>query len=274
MVNAQSDRVLGVDGNWYLHRIFHTQQFEPRDEQVSQAKRFLSLICKDAGAVKAKRILVAFDGWSIFRYKVYNKYKANRENSGSSGVYDHLQYLKDYLGLCGIPVVHLKQYEADDVLCSLGTQYKNVIIGCRDKDAYQYVSSTASLYDSSAKPTPKKIGVQEIKDVIGLSPNQCCDYQTLVGDKIDNIPQLMRPAEAKIGLHEWGSIKKWATKDGVFRVWCRDNVDQLNINRKLVRLISTIPIEVSPIKWNSEELVTRSYLDYKAFADSKSKGLF
>lgn len=270
----KADRILGVDGNWYLHRVVHTQQFEPEDEAASQARRFLGMICKDAGAVRAKRIFVAFDGWAIFRYKLYKLYKGNRGNEGPSGVYDHLDFLKGYLFAAGIPFVHEKLYEADDWLCSLAATYEDVVIGCGDKDAWQYVRPGMCLYNSASKPEPTKIRCADVTDKIGLFAHQCVDYQTLIGDKIDNVPQLLGPAKAQAGLHQWGTINAWAAADPGFRKWARRNVEALSLNRKLVKLRPDLPVEVPPIKWTDDPKVTQGYRDYKAFAGSRSKGLF
>lgn len=268
-----NDRIFGVDGNFYLHRVVHTQSFEPADEALSQAKRFVGMICKDAAAVGAKRIFVGFDGDDIFRFKVYKDYKGNRE--GGSGVYDHLVYLIAYLKRAGIPVVQKKMFEADDLMCSLAHKFPNVVIGCRDKDAYQYLlSNGVFLYDSSGKGTPRKIYGRDVKALFGVEPAQCVDYQTLVGDGIDHIPQLMTPDAVKKGLAKHGSIKEWAKGSPIMMTWCKAHAKALVRNRKLVRLWTQIEIEVPAIKWIDDDEMTKSYFEFKKLATIKTRGLF
>ena len=270
-----NDRLFGVDGNFYLHRVVHTQSFEPADEALSQAKRFVGMICKDAGAVGARRIFVGFDGDANFRFDVYDGYKGNREPG--SGVYDHLPYIIGYLKKAGIPCVQKPKYEADDLMRSLIHSGANLAIGCRDKDALQgLVRDDVFLYDSSGgkgkKPT--KIYRRDVKALFGVEPEQCVDYQTLIGDKIDCVPQLMSPNDAAKGLNKYGSIKEWAARNGQMMAWCRKHEKALNRNRKLVRLKTSIKIEVPPIKWCDDEDMTKSYHEFRKLATIKTRGLF
>ena len=276
-------RILGIDGNWYLHRIYHTQYDSPtKGKQI--AKRFVAMICKDALALKASRILVAFDGARIFRYKIYEQYKGNREHSTGESPYDYLAEVIEALAECGIPCVQISKYEADDVLCSLATQYTDkydVYIGCRDKDAYQYVNEGVTLYDPSAKPVPRFIvhrptsnSQVTVKSLTGLTPRQFLTLQLLSGDGIDNIPALMRVAAVKKGLRKYRTFKKWKEADEEFATFVQDNAEALRLNRKLVQLVADIPIEVPAIKWNADPQLPPQYQALNGFCNPRSRGLF
>ena len=277
-MSTGTDRVFGVDGNWYLHRVIHTQMFVPEDVAASQARRFLGMICNDAGAVGAKRLAVAFDGWKIFRYKLYADYKGTRtkDKDGTAGVYDHLQYIKDYLGTVGIQVVHKALYEADDILCTWAAIHPNFVGGSKDKDAYQYVRDGMFLYDSSAKPSPLKIRSVDVEEKLGLPPEMCLDYQTLVGDSIDNIPNLMNKDQVKRGLLQYGSIENWAAKSSGMRQWLKKHELNVKLNRKLVRLVPDVK-GVGPIPamvWNDDPGITKGYHEFRKVAASRIKSLF
>lgn len=270
-------RIFGVDGNWYLHRLYYTQ-FESPDKGRHIAKRFVSIVCKDALAVKANRILVAFDGARVFRYKLYDGYKGTREKSTGEGPYDYLGLVIEAFAECGIPVLQISKYEADDVLCSLGVQHASedieVVIGTKDKDANQYVSDYVSLYDSSAKPEPKAFTVEDLLETTGFSPRQYLTHQLLTGDKIDNIPRLMMPAEVKRNLLKHGSFKAWKEQDKVFAKFVKANAEALKLNQKLVQLVSDIEIDVPKIAWSTDQKLPAQYLALKAFCNPRSKGLF
>lgn len=287
------DVLFVIDGNFYLHRIFHTQSFESKDPATSMARRLVGLICKDAIAVKAKRLLVAFDGPNVFRYKLYSQYKANRKNKDTepdlihnkdglvadSSPYEHLAFIRTYLADCGIPCVQMSQYEADDILCSVATQNRNVVVGNKDKDAFQYLlRPDISLYDSSFKekgqPKPRTILMDDVEAIFGVGPGLALDLQTLTGDGIDNIPQIVSRAKAIKGLKQWGSIKNWLENDDQFKALLVKNKPVLMLNRKLVRLKNDIRVEIPMIKWNRHPDMVTSYVQFRDFCNPKSKGLF
>lgn len=270
--------LFAADGNWYLHRVWHTMPEESKDPASLMARRFLSMICKDALATKAKNLVVAFDGDKVFRFKLYAKYKGERGEG--SKAYDHLDLIKAYLAQAGIQVIHLMEYEADDVLASLAAA-GNLIGGTRDKDSFQYLREGVKLYDSSmkdgrGKPAPRYITHKDVEVLLkGLRPEQSLDYQTLIGDSIDGVPQLVTPARARKGIIKHGSLKAWLAADKDLRKELKPKAKQLQLNRKLVRLCTDLPIKIKPVKWNADVSdMTQAYVDYKTFCNPRSKGLF
>lgn len=267
---------LGVDGNWVLHRAFHTQG--KRENPGEAIKRvFVSMVCKDALMMRATSMLIAFDGDEIFRYKVYSGYKGNREASADgTSPYDYLKELKKYLKRLGLPCVQRIDVEADDLMCSLAAQTKTpVAVSTKDKDSYQFVRPHIRLIDSSAKPLPVVTSYKMIEARFGVRPELCVDLQTLTGDKIDNIPDLMTRAKAIKGLKQWGSIKEWAAGDKEFRKFAKANTKALNRNRKLVRLLPDLELPSTKIVWSDDSKnVPDSYIALREFANPKSKGLF
>ena len=274
-----ADTILGVDGNWALHRAFHVlQTYESKDPQKAINQRFVSMICRDAMVAKAKQMLIAFDGKDVFRHKIYKDYKANREHSDGDSPYDYLEGLKVYLDECGLPWHHPNEYEADDVLCSLahlqGIFGVKVYIATKDKDAFQYMNRAVFLIDSTAKPEPKITSFDDVEAKFGVKPTLCLDLQTLVGDAIDNVPQLVSRARAVKGLNQWGSLKAWLAGDAAFRKELRPRKDELSRNRKLVKLVDSLKVEAKTPEWNSSQDMTLAYVRWKDFANIRSKGLF
>jgi 5'-3' exonuclease len=294
MNNKSADKILAVDGNWVLHRLFHTQPEHSKDHSKLICQRFVSMICKDAMAVKAKRLIVSFDGDSVFRHKIFSGYKANRHKEqedvelinnkdglvADDSPYIYLEALFVCLAELGIPCVQISEYEADDVLCSIATQNPNVVIATRDKDAYQYLlRDDIALYDSSFKvkgvPAPRTIRRSDVERVFGVPAELCVAYQTLVGDGVDNVPRLVSAAKAAKGLKAHGGIKQWADADEEMRKHLKANLAQLKLNRKLVELKNDIRVSIPPIKWkNANPSVPTAYLQFKDFCNPKSKGLF
>ncbi len=283
-----------VDGNWYLHRVFHTQNEGSKDPGAAMAYRFAAMVCKDALAVKAKRILVAFDGNNIFRFRLSKEYKANRREDkedvdllhnkegmvSDEGVYQHLELVMSYTAELGIPVVQYSEYEADDVLCSVAARNPDVVIGGRDKDSCQFMRKKGlGFYDSSfkvkGKPAPRMIRYEDVEKMMGVPPELCLDLQTIIGDGVDNIPQLYPKAKSIKGLKKWGSLREWLQGDKEFAKLMRKSKAQLYLNRKLVALKSDIKVDIPNIEWRkSHPKLPLAYVHLKDFCNPKSRGLF
>jgi DNA polymerase-1 len=271
-----TDVTLGVDGNWVLHRAFHTQG-QRKDPGPAIRRVFVSMVCKDALLVKATRILVGFDGDNIFRYKIYRGYKGGRvREEGVASPYDYLADLLAYLEELGIPFVHNPKVEADDVMCSLASQTRGpVVVSTKDKDSFQFVRSHVRLLDGSAKPNPKITEYKHVEAKFGVRPELCVDLQTLIGDSIDDIPSILTKGEAIKGLTKWGSLREWLDNDASIRKKLRPHKDQMKINRKLVRLLPDLELPPTAVNWNKETTnVPDSYIGLRNFANPKSKGLF
>lgn len=240
------NRVFVVDGNWYLHRVYFSIVDKVASMERSMPYSFLKLVAKDALAVRATHLLVAFDGDDVFRYRVYPKYKASRnndqeiENQTGKDVYAYLGNVFSMLNQANIPFVQIKKYEADDILASVANHLgddHNVILGTRDKDAHQTLRPNVCQYVSIGK-TPYYI--QE-KDVIKKTKLQSCrqfiDYQTIIGDEIDGIHGVkgMTPLKAAKLLNEHKTLKRFLTSPQG-KEWI-PHLELLRRNRKLVKLV-------------------------------------
>jgi DNA polymerase-1 len=284
------ERIFICDGNWYLHRVFFTyKSSRPMEEGLPY--NFLALLMKDACAVKATHILVAFDGHEIFRYKVFPEYKANRSEKKMSGgsddepgkdVYACLPNLRQLLVKCGVALTQQKKYEADDVWASAAVQYAEqgyeVVGGGKDKDGFQVLRKGVRMYDSSAKPEPKFMTAEKAEKLKGVPIRKMVMYQTLLGDQIDNIPQILSPAKAKAVCLEHKSIKAWfESADKKTREFLRAKQAQLVVNRKLVELKTDLalpePQTLKPAKVTLEGMPA-SWYAHQELCWPKSRGLF
>lgn len=289
----KNTRIAVVDGNFYIHRVFHTQSEHAKDMARAISYRLLALICKDALAVRAKRVLVAFDGPNVFRHKLVDSYKANRKKDdgevdlihnkegmvAEDGPYTYLPEVLSYLAEAGIPVVQFSAYEADDVLASVAANNDDVVLLTRDKDAHQALRSGVFQYDSAfkvkGKPAPRTIYAKDVEGIFGVTPEQCVDLQTLTGDGVDNVPRLLRKDVAVRGLKKHGSLKNWLKEDDELTEKLRPVKHQLNLNRKLVKLVTNLEVELPNMKWLAEaNSMPSAYIALKDFCCPKSKGLF
>jgi len=301
MIKPKLETIFVPDANWYLHRAFNTlRSHRPPEEALPY--HLLSMIMKDALAVKANYLMVPFDGPSVFRYKVYPEYKANRNDrkgeepvdadnaEPKADIYSYLPYIYALFEKLGIIYFQPQNHEADDVLRSVakvyGGRYK-VVGGTQDKDGYQWLTEFCRMYDASAKgpdgkSRPRYIDVAYAEKKKGVPVAQMVDYQTLIGDKIDNIPPIkgMGPVAAKKILDQYGSILNWHKKSKADKAFIASQADNIRRNRKLVKLCEDVlpPNDLSEWKMRKihkpDKLLSKSFHEYINWLYPKSKGLF
>lgn len=291
-----------VDGNFYLHRAYAVTRAVHRDFSDALYAMFTGMICKDAMAIQAKRLLICFDGPAVFRYKIYPYYKANRHENhapvdntipgreSAKEIYTYLDGLKALLTELQIPWIQKNEYEADDCCCSASYKYKKdyrVIVGTKDKDSYQYLDAEndVQLYDSSFKvkgeQKPRYIDASFAEKQKGVSIAQMRAYQSLIGDAIDNIPEILSSKQTKKLLLEFGSIKE-ALKDHEYKKLLLPRLEDIKRNAKLVTLAKDVELpEASQLlvkRLNLDEKLKKnlpkSYFNYIEYACPKSRSLF
>lgn len=162
---------------------------------------FLKSLLEVISSQQPQAMAVAFDlELPTFRHKADDTYKADRPETPEDFIPD-LQNLKALLTALNLPVLAVPGYEADDVLASLahratdeGYQVK-ILTG--DRDLFQLIDPqkpTTVLYlsqkalKSGSSTGLEEYSTQEVKNKLGITPEQVVDYKALCGDKSDNIP--------------------------------------------------------------------------------------
>lgn len=290
-----------IDGNWYLHRSYAVTRAVHRDFGDALYSMFLGMLCKDAAAVQAKKLLICFDGPACFRFKIYPLYKANRREQHTAvdntipgretakEIYTYLDGLKALLTELKLPWISYNEYEADDCCCSASYKYKNdyrVIVGTKDKDSYQYLDENVELYDSSFKvkgePHPRYIDAKLAEELKGIKISQMRAYQSLIGDNIDNIPEILSSRQTKKLLKDYGSVKEAIKQNKEYKELLLPRLEDIKRNAKLVTLVKDVKLpevnELAVKRVNLDEELKRnlpkSYFNYIEFACPKSRSLF
>jgi DNA polymerase-1 len=147
---------------------------------------------------KPDYVAIAFDpGEPTYRHEADQTYKEGRPDAPEDFLPD-LSNLQDLLQALKLPVIAVPGYEADDVIGTLSR--KAVAEGFRvkvltgDRDLFQLIDDEqlTVLYLSTTfgkgTPPPREFGPQQVKDKMGITPQQVVDYKALCGDPSDNIP--------------------------------------------------------------------------------------
>lgn len=183
---------------------------------------FLKSLLEVMGSEQPQSMAVAFDlGLPTFRHEADDTYKADRPETPEDFIPD-LKNLQELLAAFNLPVITSPGYEADDVLATLAIQASEtgyrVKILTGDRDLFQLVDpqkEISVLYLSTdflkgrGSTGPTAIGLEQVKEKFGITPEQVVDYKALCGDKSDNIPGIKGIGDktAVTLLGEYGSLE-------------------------------------------------------------------
>lgn len=121
----------------------------------------------------------------LLRKEWWPAYKEHRA-SGDDTVRHQLAAAAQVMRFLGIPCVGVDRWEADDVCASYAATFPGkVIIGTGDKDMFASVSERVRVHLLGKDIL---VGDAECAQIMGVRPDQVCDYKTLVGDSSDGFP--------------------------------------------------------------------------------------
>jgi DNA polymerase I len=241
--------LLLVDGSSYLYRAFHAMPdlravpgdpSSPATGAIRGMINMMERLRKDVPAVYAACV---FDAKGpTFRDELYPAYKANRSPMPDD-LRSQIEPIHELVRLMGWTVLDVPGVEADDVIATLAhvaaQQGIQVTVSSGDKDLSQLVNEHITIIDTMNGKVRDVAGVTE---EFGVPPSLMIDYQTLVGDTVDNVPGVAKvgPKTAAKWLMEYGSLDKLMENahdiKGVAGENLRQAVDWLPKGRALVSM--------------------------------------
>ncbi len=250
VATAPEQTLLLVDGSSYLYRAFHAMpdlRADPndRDSQPTGAIRgminMLNALRKDYP--EARYAACVFDASGpTFRDAIYPEYKANRAPMPDD-LRSQIEPIHEVVRLLGWTVLTVPEVEADDVIGTLAHTGAEaglrVVISSGDKDLAQLVTERIAIIDTMSGKRRDLTGVQA---EFGVPAGQMLDYQTLVGDAIDNVPGVDKvgPKTAAKWLAEYGSLDAIVAQADQIKGAAGENLrralDWLPTGRELLRI--------------------------------------
>ncbi|MBL4885407.1 MAG: DNA polymerase I [Planctomycetaceae bacterium] len=184
------------------------------------------------------------------RNEWYEQYKANRSEMPEDMV-PQIPMLTEVIEGFRVPQVGYDGWEADDVIATVARQAEvaglDVVMVSSDKDLRQLLSDQVSLYNCRKG---EYFGAEQLQEVWKIRPDQVIDFQSLVGDAVDNIPgvPLVGPKKAAALIEQFGDLETvLANAEKAPGKKLRENLvnfaDQARISRKLVTLRTDLPLE-------------------------------
>lgn len=179
---------------------------------------------------------------TVFRKSIYPEYKTNRV-APPPDFHPQEQRILEVVRASGVPIFEVPGFEADDLIATMADQLCrqgfNVIMVSKDKDLRQLLNECTFMYDVQGDQT---IDVPTMREKCGYGPEQAVDVQTLMGDKIDNVPGIPGVGEmtAVKLLTKYGSVQGILDHVDELTPKMRENfkahADKLPISRELVTL--------------------------------------
>jgi DNA polymerase-1 len=197
-------------------------------------------------------LAVAFDTGKTFRDEIFPEYKATRAKMPED-LRPQIERIRQLVDSFNFPRLELEGYEADDVLGSVTRlaveQGLGVKIITGDRDLLQLVDERVivSLPGRSLSEA-KDYLPKDVKDTLGVRPDQVVDYKAMVGDPSDNIPGVygVGAKTAATLLNKYDNLDEiYAHLDQVplrFRTKLEDNREEAYLSRKLATIVTDLDI--------------------------------
>jgi len=204
-----------VDGSSYLYRAYHAMPDlravpgDPSSPATGAIRGMINMLQSLQKEHPSDHIAVVFDtAGPTFRDALYPEYKAHRSPMPDD-LRAQIAPIHEVIRLQGMAVLDVPDVEADDVIGTLAktaaAQGWRVIVSSGDKDLSQLVDERITIIDTMNGKVRDVAGVEA---EFGVPPRLMVDFQTLVGDAIDNVPGVDKvgPKTAAKWLQAYGSL--------------------------------------------------------------------
>ena len=207
--------LLLVDGSSYLYRAFHAMpdlradRNDPSSQATGAIRGMVNMLTSLRRDWPTAHAVCVFDAKGpTFRDAIYPEYKATRSPMPDD-LRSQIEPIHRLVKLMGWPLLDVPGVEADDVIATLAhvaaEQGMQVVVSSGDKDLSQLVNERITIIDTM---NGKKRDVAGVTEEFGVPPRLMIDFQTLVGDTVDNVPGVAKvgPKTAAKWLMEYGSL--------------------------------------------------------------------
>src|SRR4051794_22871825 len=255
----KGDHVFLVDGSGYIFRAYHALPPLNRKSdglQVNAVLGFCNMLWKLLRDMKPEErpthLAVIFDkSERTFRNELYKDYKAHRPDAPDDLI-PQFPLIREAVRAFDIPCLEMLGFEADDLIATYARQAcevkADVTIVSSDKDLMQLVNDCVVMYDTMKD---KKIGITEVFEKFGVTPDKVIEVQSLIGDSTDNVPGVpgigVKTAAQLIG--EYGDLETLLARASEIKQDKRrqaliENAERARLSKRLVTLDAHVALDV------------------------------
>ena len=208
--------LLLVDGSSYLYRAYHAMPDlravpgDPGSAATGAIRGMVNMMQSLRKEVPCEYAACVFDARGpTFRDALYPQYKAQRSPMPDD-LRSQIAPIHEVVRLMGWQVLDVPGVEADDVIGTLAIvaagQGIDVVVSSGDKDLAQLVNGHITIVDTM---NGKRRDLAGVEAEFGVPARLMVDFQTLVGDAVDNVPGVEKvgPKTAARWLQEYGSLE-------------------------------------------------------------------
>ncbi|MBS7697385.1 MULTISPECIES: DNA polymerase I [unclassified Chelatococcus] len=268
------DHVFLVDGSSFVFRAYFQSMNQDRKYNYRSdglptgavrlfCTKLFQFVREGAVGTKPTHLAIIFDkSEQSFRKELYPLYKANRSEPPEDLV-PQFPLMREAVRAFGLKPVEQDRYEADDLIATYAKQATaagaDVLIISADKDLMQLIGPRVAMYDPASGTQSKgsfrperRIGLDEVVDYFGVTPDKVVDVQSLAGDSTDNVPGApgigIKTAAQLIA--EYGGLDELLARAGEIKQPKRretltnpEIVEKILISRQLVSLVDDVAVE-------------------------------
>ncbi|OFZ21095.1 MAG: DNA polymerase I [Bdellovibrionales bacterium RIFOXYA1_FULL_36_14] len=247
-------RLILVDLSSFIYRAFYAIRMlsAPDGTPVNAVHGVLSMFLKLISDYQPTHMLIAKDSKGLLKRKeIFPEYKANRQETPADLIvqFDIINKLVDKMGLVS---VSKEKYEADDVIGTAATIWKNnfdeILIASSDKDLMQFVSDNVKMVDTMKDKIYKR---EDVFEKMGVWPEQMVDYLAIIGDSSDNVPGMkgIGPKGASKLLNDYKTLEgciavKDTYTDKRIKNAFDNHLQDAIISKQLVEIVTDLKLDV------------------------------
>ncbi len=246
--------VVIVDSHSLIYQLFHAlpPMTSPAGLPVATVHGFIGDMLELARRKSPDYVICAFDLSEItFRNQLFDQYKAHRDPMPDE-LRQQIPLIRVAVDALGVGIMECAGFEADDILATVSRQVHDAggrcLIVTADKDCRQLITDQVRLYNIRRDT---EMGKEELMADWGIRPDQVVDYQSLVGDPVDNVPgvPLIGPKFACQLLNQFETLDAILDNtDAVSGAKRKENLkngrDRAMLSRELVALRYDVPCTV------------------------------
>lgn len=253
-----------IDGHALAYRTYYAltsggtnsaRWLTSKGEPTAGVYGFTSVLLRLLEQERPDYLAVVFDTGKTFRDELYPEYKATREKMPED-LRPQIDRIRELVDTFNIPRAELEGYEADDVLGSLANwavdQGLTVKIITGDRDLLQLVNDriTVNLPGRSLSDAQDYFP-DDVKESLGVWPDQVVDLKAIIGDRSDNIPGVY-------GVGEKTAVKlleKYQDLDNIyqhidevtsrFKTKLIEGKDEAYLSQKLAQIVSNLDLKIN-----------------------------